>query len=199
MITPLSSRNIKIKKHLKFNSLISNEQIKIGNYMSNPNSKNNSIEHNSSYINLNESPFKQRLKRFLSFSNKINKNNFPNINLYLSKDNSIRNLSNEKKNNIKVISNPINKLLVIGKYTKFDLKLLKKNQNKRENINNLSGLLKIIKEKKPILFQNEFIQKKMNNYDKNKKINFFDKRFQKSKSLNNYLKFYSLNSILNQN
>ena len=178
---PSFSRNIKIKKHLKFNSLISNEQIKIGNYMSNPNSKNNSIEHNSSYINLNESPFKQRLKRFLSFSNKINKSNFPNINLYLSKDNSIRNLSNEKKNNIKVISNPINKLLVIGKYTKFDLKLLKKNQNKRENINNLSGLLKIIKEKKPILFQNEFIQKKMNNYDKNKKINFFDKRFQKSK------------------
>ena len=196
---PSLSRNIKIKKHLKFNSLISNEQIKIGNYMSNPNSKNNSIEHNSSYINLNESPFKQRLKRFLSFSNKINKSNFPNINLYLSKDNSIRNLSNEKKNNIKVISNPINKLLVIGKYTKFDLKLLKKNQNKRENINNLSGLLKIIKEKKPILFQNEFIQKKMNNYDKIKKINFFDKRFQKSKSLNNYLKFYSLNSILNQN
>ena len=88
---------------------------------------------------------------------------------------------------------------MIGKYTKFDLKLLKKNQNKRENINNLSGLLKIIKEKKPILFQNEFIQKKMNNYDKIKKINFFDKRFQKSKSLNNYLKFYSLNSILNQN
>ena len=196
---PSFSRNIKIKKHLKFNSLISNEQIKIGNYMSNPNSKNNSIEYNSSYINLNESPFKQRLKRFLSFSNKINKSNFPNINLYLSKDNSIRNLSNEKKNNIKVISNPINKLLVIGKYTKFDLKLLKKNQNKRENINNLSGLLKIIKEKKPILFQNEFIQKKMNNYDKIKKINFFDKRFQKSKSLNNYLKFYSLNSILNQN
>ena len=198
MITPLSSRNIKIKKHLKFNSLIS-EQKKINNFMSNPNSKNNSIESNSLFDNLNESPFKQRLKRFISFSNKINKNNFPNINLYLSKDNSIRNLSNEKKNNIKVISNPINKLLVIGKYTKFDLKLLKKNQNKRENINNLSGLLKIIKEKKPILFQNEFIQKKMNNYDKNKKINFFDKRFQKSKSLNNYLKFYSLNSILNQN
>ena len=145
MISTLS-RNIKIKKLLKFNSLIS-ERNKINNFMSNPNSKNNSIDYNSIIDNLNESPFKQRLKRYISFSNKINKNNFPNINLYLSKDNSSTNLSNEKNNNIKGITKP-KKLLVIGKYTKFDLKLLKKKQNLQ--INNLSGILSIIQEKKPI-------------------------------------------------
>jgi hypothetical protein len=195
MITPLSSRNIKIKKHLKFNSLIS-EQKKINNFMSNPNSKNNSIESNSLFDNLNESPFKQRLKRFISFSNKINKNNFPNINLYLSKDNSLTNISNEKNNKIKIITKP-KKLLVIGKYTKFDLKLLKKKQNLQ--INNLSGILSIIQEKKPIFFQNEFLQEKINNFYKNKKKKLFEKRIQKSKSLDNYLKFYSLNSTFNKN
>ncbi len=164
--------------------------------MSNPNSKNNSIESNSLFDNLNESPFKQRLKRFISFSNKINKNNFPNINLYLSKDNSLTNISNEKNNKIKIITKP-KKLLVIGKYTKFDLKLLKKKQNLQ--INNLSGILSIIQEKKPIFFQNEFLQEKINNFYKNKKKKLFEKRIQKSKSLDNYLKFYSLNSTFNKN
>ena len=164
--------------------------------MSNPNSKNNSIESNSLFDNLNESPFKQRLKRFISFSNKINKNNFPNINLYLSKDNSLKNISNEKNNKIKIITKP-KKLLVIGKYTKFDLKLLKKKQNLQ--INNLSGILSIIQEKKPIFFQNEFLQEKINNFYKNKKKKLFEKRIQKSKSLDNYLKFYSLNSTFNKN
>jgi hypothetical protein len=194
MISTLS-RNIKIKKLLKFNSLIS-ERNKINNFMSNPNSKNNSIDYNSIIDNLNESPFKQRLKRYISFSNKINKNNFPNINLYLSKDNSSTNLSNEKNNNIKGITKP-KKLLVIGKYTKFDLKLLKKKQNLQ--INNLSGILSIIQEKKPIFFQNEFLQEKINNFYKNKKKKLFEKRIQKSKSLDNYLKFYSLNSTFNKN
>ncbi len=164
--------------------------------MSNPNSKNNSIESNSLFDNLNESPFKQRLKRFISFSNKINKNNFPNINLYLSKDNSLTNISNEKNNKIKIITKP-KKLLVIGKYTKFDLKLLKKKQNLQ--INNLSGILSIIQEKKPFFFQNEFLQEKINNFYKNKKKKLFEKRIQKSKSLDNYLKFYSLNSTFNKN
>ena len=164
--------------------------------MSNPNSKNNSIDYNSIIDNLNESPFKQRLKRYISFSNKINKNNFPNINLYLSKDNSSTNLSNEKNNNIKGITKP-KKLLVIGKYTKFDLKLLKKKQNLQ--INNLSGILKIKQEKKPIFFQNEFIKERINNFYKNKKEKFFEKRIQKSKSFNDYLKFYGLNSTFNKN
>ena len=194
MISTLS-RNIKIKKLLKFNSLIS-ERNKINNFMSNPNSKNNSIDYNSIIDNLNESPFKQRLKRYISFSNKINKNNFPNINLYLSKDNSSTNLSNEKNNNIKGITKP-KKLLVIGKYTKFDLKLLKKKQNLQ--INNLSGILKIKQEKKPIFFQNEFIKERINNFYKNKKEKFFEKRIQKSKSFNDYLKFYGLNSTFNKN
>ena len=195
MISTLS-RNIKIKKLLKFNSLIS-ERNKINNFMSNPNSKNNSIDYNSIIDNLNESPFKQRLKRYIiSFSNKINKNNFPNINLYLSKDNSSTNLSNEKNNNIKGITKP-KKLLVIGKYTKFDLKLLKKKQNLQ--VNNLSGILKIKQEKKPIFFQNEFIKERINNFYKNKKEKFFEKRIQKSKSFNDYLKFYGLNSTFNKN
>lgn len=188
---------IKVKKtNLRFHPLFVHEHKNNSNvmdsYIFQKISKHKYIENNCSQINNSHSLINKssNIPNKSSLNNNSNDYQFPLIQSYITKD---KDLSKIKINNL-INMNPKKKLLLIGNYSKFDLKNIYKINKLENEKKEKKNTFNKEKDKNKSFFQNKYLQIKLGTIKFRKKIKKSKSFFEPFEKGNKNISFSKINN-----